>query len=109
MYILALYKIILTKVGIFKVRDVCTEAVNTCVEMKWEMKSALRLQCWYVLYRSKGGLFPNPRSSKTGAGKLHPFLEFYSSAKDALKFLCRSNINSLSVENLHDHIIKVTS
>ena len=71
------------------------------------MKSAITLQRWHSLYRSKGGFFSHPRSSKSGKGKLHPFLELYSSAKDDLKMFCRSNINSLSVENVHDHIMNV--
>ena len=106
-YILILYKIILTKTGTFKTQDVFDEAVNKCVEAKWEMKSATTLQRWHSLYHHKGGLFSHLISSKTGKGKFHPFLELHSSTKDALKMFCRSNINSLCVENVHDFIIKV--
>ena len=85
--------------------DACNEAIKICRDMNWEMKSSVTLQRWHVLVRSNCGLFEHLRASRHEKTRLYPFLELNSSAKEALKNLCRSKIDNLSVEVLHDHII----
>lgn len=71
----------------------------------WEFKSFNTLQHWHVLFQKSGKLFNNSLSSKIGQQQLPPFLESNPSVCEAIKLFCRSHIDRLSVEVLHNHII----
>ena len=75
--------------------------------MGWELISGWTLQRWHVLFCTNGGLFHNPLAYRARKPRLPPFLELNPSVRQAITSFCRSHVDSLSVELLHDHIHRV--
>ena len=73
--------------------------------MGWEPKSAVTLARWHVLFRSNGGLFNNPLSNRFDKNRLPPFLDLNPSVRKDITEFCRLNVDRLSVELLHNHLI----